>query len=171
MKRNGFALTYLLMVILQILICNYLRLPFNLVLSVLPVIVLFIPINHGTIFSLFLAFFTGLVVDFLAEGVIGINALALVPVAFCRKAIITMVFGSEIFARRENLSVKKHGIGKVTLAIIIAQSIFLLIYIWADGSAARPGWYNTLEFSLSLIAGLLLSLLISGYLTQEDRSA
>ena len=168
MSRKHFFLTYLLMLVLQILICNYLNLSPYLLLTILPVMILMLPIRFGALFAMLLAFVSGLAVDYLSEGVIGLNALALVPVALLRKGIIYLVFGSEFFARKEDISLRKHGAVKMSVAIILAQSVFLLIYIWADGAAMRPFLFNSIRFIVSLIAGWLLSLLLSMVLATDD---
>lgn len=168
MSRNHFFLTYLLMLVLQILICNYFNLSPYLLLTILPVMILMLPIRFGTLFAMILAFVSGLAVDYLSEGVIGLNALALVPVALLRKGIIYLVFGSEFFARKENISLRKHGVLKMSVAIILSQALFLLIYIWADGAAMRPFLFNMVRFFVSLVAGWLLSLLLSMTLATND---
>lgn len=169
MRNNRFWLTYLILTVVQILICNYLRLPLFVMISVLPVMVLLIPIRFGAIFSMLLAFGTALSIDFLAEGVIGLNALAIVPVALCRKSIIKLVFGQEIFARKESISLPKHGVGKMSMAIILALLIYLIIYIIADGAATRPFWYNFFRLVLSTVASWAMSIAMVPALTQDDR--
>lgn len=168
MNRNHFFLSYLLLLILQMLLSNYFNLSPYISLSILPVMILMLPIRYGTVFAMLLAFASGLAVDWLSEGVIGLNALALVPVALARKGIIYLVFGSEFFVRKENISLRKHGFAKMSVAIVMAQSLFLLIYIWADGAATRPFSFNATRFFVSLIAGWLLSLLLSKALAIND---
>lgn len=168
MRRNKFWVTYILLTILQILLCNYLRLPFSVMLAFLPVMVLFMPIKYGTTFSLIVAFITALSVDFLADGVIGLNAFALLPVALCRRGIIKMVFGQEIFARKENISLGKHGLGKMSLAVIMALGLYLVIYILADGASTRPFWYNFARFALSLLISWIFAIIVSPALAQDD---
>lgn len=168
MRRNHFFLSFFLLLILQILLSNYLNLSPYLSLTILPVLILMLPIRFGTLFAMILAFVSGLAVDFLSEGVLGLNALALVPVAMARKGIIYLIFGSEFFARKEDISIRKHGVAKMSVAIVMAQSLFLLIYIWADGAAMRPFLFNTIRFFVSLVAGWLLSLLLSRTLATND---
>lgn len=168
MRRNHYFLTYFLLLILQILVSNYLNLSPYVTLSVLPVMILMLPIRFGTIFAMILAFVSGHTVDWLSEGVIGLNALALVPVALARKGIIYLVFGSEFFARKEDISLRKHGFAKMSVAIVMSQALFLLFYIWADGAATRPFSFNALRFGVSLVAGWLLALLLSRTLATND---
>ena len=161
MKKENYILTFALLVLAQILICNYLNLSQYIMLTLLPVAILCLPISYGCIGSMLIAFVSGLCVDFLAESVIGLNALALVPVALLRFPVISLVFGREVFARNENISVRQHGALKMTTAIIIVQSLFLLIYIWADGAWAYPFAFNLAKFFCSLGAGSILSIIIA----------
>ena len=168
MKRQHYFLTYFLLLVLQILVCNYLHVSPYVMLSILPMMIMMLPMRFGTFFAMILAFVSGLAVDFLSEGVIGLNALALVPVALARKGIIYLIFGSEFFARKEDISIRKHGVAKMSVAIGMAQILFLLIYIWADGAATRPFYFNLIRFAVSLLAGVFLSLLLSHTLATND---
>lgn len=167
MKQSGFAIRFAIMLIVQICICNFFRLSQFVTLTILPVIILLIPVRRGTTLSLVIAFLSGLLVDLLADGMPGLNVLALVPVAFARKGILRLVFGEEIFARKEDVSIQKQGSWKMSIAIIMAQALFLAIYIWADGAGTRPEWFNLARFGASLAAGYVLSLLVSVIMTGE----
>lgn len=169
MRKAGFWMVYVLLTIAQILICNYFHVTPYIMLSILPVMVLCIPIRVSTTGAMFVAFATGLAVDFLSEGLLGINALALVPVAFARKEIIRLIFGAELFSRKEDFSIRKSGFGQVSLAILLAQALFLVIYIWADGAGTRPLWFNAARLGASLAAGFLVSLLIVDTLAPDSR--
>ena len=82
--------------------------------------------------------------------------------------IIYLVFGSEFFARKEDISLRKHGFAKMSVAIVMSQALFLLFYIWADGAATRPFSFNALRFGVSLVAGWLLAILLSRTLATND---
>ncbi len=169
MRKSSFFFVYALMVIAQILICNYFHLTSFVMLSILPVLVLCIPIRISTTGSLLIAFVTGFVVDLLAEGVLGLNTLALVPVGLIRIPLIRLVFGEDLISRNEDFSVRKYGFGKVTLAILIVQAVFLIIYILADGAGTRPIEFNAIRFGASLLAGYLLSLILIDTLAPDTR--
>ena len=169
MRKTGYYFVFLLLVVVQMLICNYLNLSAYLMLSILPVMVLCVPLRLPTFWTMLLAFVTGLAVDLLSEGLLGLNALALVPVAFVRKEVIRLIFGDELFARKEDFSLRKNGFGKVALAIFLVQALFLLIYIWADGAGTRPFAFNAIRFGISLAAGWILSLLIVDILAPDTR--
>ena len=116
-----------------------------------------------------IAFATGFAVDLLSEGLLGLNVLALVPVAFVRKEVIRLIFGGELFARKEDFSVRKNGFGKVLLAIFLVQALFLLVYIWADGAGTRPLSFNAIRVGASLAAGVIVSLLVMDILAPDTR--
>lgn len=168
MKQN-YIMMFLLIVGVQLLICNYLHISTFLMLSILPCAILLMPTRYSPVVAMLLAFASGLAVDTLAEGVAGLNALALVPVAGARRWICGFIFGKELTSTGEDVSMMKYGTGKMALAIFIAQFIFLMIYIWADGSEARPFMFNALRFSVSLVAGTLISLIIANLLDPNER--
>ena len=145
MKQYNFFLTYALLVLIQMVICNYFHLSAYILLSILPVMVLRIPIRYSTTMALCIAFVTGLLVDLLSEGLLGINTLAIVPVAFVRKVVIQLVFGEEVFARNEDFSIEKSGLGKVSIALI-----------------------NLARFAASLSAGYVVSILLVDALAPDS---
>ena len=168
MKR-GFWIAYVLLLLAQLLMSNYFHVTPYIFLTILPVMVLCIPIRVGTAGAMFIACISGLVIDFLSEGVLGLNALALIPVAFARNGIIGLIFGPELFARKEDFSIERCGFGKVAVSVFLALLIFLVIYIWADGAGTRPLWFNGLRLAASLAASFVVSLLTLGVLAPDPR--
>ena len=170
MKASRFWISYVILVAVQIVLCDCFNLTQLLTLWFLPVLVLCMPIRTGTVAALLIAFATGMAVDFLSQGVPGLCTAALLPVAFCRRFIIGVVFGSEVFSRSEDISVRRQGIPKMTLAIVMATGLFLLIYILADGAGTRPFWFNAGRFVVSLLVDSVLSLFLAGTLSNDEGS-
>lgn len=169
MKKPVFWLIYVLLVIAQILLTHFLRVSPYLTLCILPVLVLCIPIRVNTAVAMLIAFVTGLTVDLVGEGVLGLNTLALVPVGFLRNRIIQLVFGSEVFARGEDFSARRNGLGKVALAVLIAEAVFFLIFVWVDAAGTRPFGFNLLRYLCSLGGSMLLSMLCIDLLAPDPR--
>jgi hypothetical protein len=170
MKDPERTVTYLILLTVQILFCNYLHLSQYVMVTILPAMILFSDVKLSRVSVLCLAFALAFAVDFLSDGVFGLNILALVPVAFVRNGVIRLIFGEEHFARGEGISIVRQGIWKVATAIIMVQALFLLIYIWADGAGTRPLWFCALRFLASLLAGGVLSLPVAIVLTAEKSS-
>lgn len=168
MKQN-FFLRFLLLLVAQILLCNYFHVTQYIMLSILPAMILCLPTRMGTVPAMLIAFVSALAVDFLAEGLVGINAIALVPVALCRRELCRAIFGSELIVRGDAFSISRNGAVKVIFALTVVQSLFLLVYLWADGAAVRPLMFNALRFACSLVAGVLLSIPVTRILCPEDR--
>ena len=167
MRNNVFS--FCILVVAQMLICNYLHISMYLTLSLLPVIILCIPTRIDTLRAMLIAFAAGFAVDFAAEGVIGLNIAALLPVALMRRTLCGAIFGDELLSRNDDFSIRKYGLYKVIFAVAIVQATFLAVYIWADCGAARPFGENFIRGLVSFVAGMLLSVPIADMLTKEER--
>ena len=169
MKKSGFWLIYLALLVAQLLLSTYANFSPYVMVTLLPVMVLCIPIRVDTLPAMLIAFASGLLVDFLSEGLLGLNALALVPVAFARNPIIQLIFGGEIFAREEDFSIHRSGFWKVAVAILLSTALFVAVYVWADGAGTRPLLYNAIRFAASLLVSTGLSLLVVDLLAPDSR--
>ncbi|MGN0202238.1 MAG: hypothetical protein ACI399_04965 [Candidatus Cryptobacteroides sp.] len=169
MNKDGHILTYILLVVAQMLLSNYFHFTPYVMLTILPVLVLFLHPRVGTIGAMFIAFGIGLAVDFFAEGLIGINAVSLIPVAFLRRPLIEAVFGNEPFELEESISIRKYGFAKISVAVIVELAIFIIIYTIADCAGTRPFWFIAAKCGASLAASYLVSMLIINPLTHGDR--
>ena len=169
MKHPSFSILYFLLVIGQMIICNYFQFTPYVVLSMLPAMVLCMPLTVKAPLCMIIAFVSGLTVDWLAEGLIGINAASLVPVALARKTIIRIFLGEDLIARNDSFTFKKNGFGKISTALFVALSIFFGIYVILDAAGTRPTSFNIIRFAASVTSSLILSLIVTSVLTPDDR--
>ena len=169
MRKSQFWFVYLLMLVGQVLLSTYFCISPYVMLSILPVMVLCIPTRVGTPVAMLIALASGLLTDWLSDGLLGLNALALVPVAYVRNGLIGLIFGEDLFARGEDFCSRKNGIAGVAIAVLLSQALFVAIYVWADSAGMRPFWFNIARFFASLAAGFLLSLLSSEVLAPDTR--
>ena len=146
MRKSGFWVAYFLLLVAQILLSNYFLFTPYITLSILPVMVLCISTRIKPYVC---------------------NAFALVPVALLRNPVIHLVYGEGLFTRKEDFTVKSHGVAKVIMAILMVQALFLALYIWADGAGLRPLWFSLARFFASLPAGLVVSLLTLNVLAAD----
>ena len=159
MRKSSFWLVYALLLVAQLVLCNYANVTPYVCVTILPVMVLFLPIRIKPVAAMLIAFGTGLCVDFLSDGLLGVNAISLVPVAFLRDYVIEFVFGRELFTRGEDFSVRLHGFSKVFISTFIVTVVFLAIYIWVEAAGARSFQFNLLRFIYSLAASMVVSIL------------
>lgn len=169
MRNPVFGIAYILLVIAQMIICNYFQFSPYFVLSILPAMVLCIPLNISTNACMLIAFATGLSVDSLAEGLIGINAASLIPVAYARKTLIRVFLGEDLIARKETFTFRKNGVGKILTAVLLAYVLFFALYIFLDGAGTKTLLFNVLRILLSLVCSIIPGLLVIGSLNKEDR--
>ena len=87
MKNYRFILVYLIMVVVQVLLDNFFPLSRYVLISVLPALILVLPVDTRPIAAMLLSFALGLVVDFFSNGMLGMSSLALVPV------VVTQIVG------------------------------------------------------------------------------
>ena len=169
--RSGqnFWILYILLTICQIVLCNYAYLGPYIMLTMLPVMATCIPLSVSTPVCMVIAFVTGLSVDWLSEGLIGINAASAIPVALCRKTFIRIFLGEDIINRKDSFSIRKNGAGKISILTAASLMVFLAVYIFLDGAGARPFWFGAIRFAASLAANLILALVVVGVLTPDDR--
>lgn len=169
--KNGqnFGILYLMLLVCQVLICNYFSFTPYLMLTLLPAMVLCIPLTVSTIGCMFIAFMSAMTVDWMAEGIIGLNAAALTPVALLRKPVLRIFFGEDIITRKDSFSARKYGNAKVSAAILLPLIVFISIYIFLDGAGTRPLWFCLIKGFASLLSSYLLSLLVVNILTPDDR--
>ncbi len=166
---NNFKLLYCLLLICQIVLCNFSPLGPYITLSLLPAMIFCIPMSISTAVCMIIAFGSGLAVDWLSEGLIGINAASLVPVALARKSIVRIFFGEDLITRGDSFSVNKYGTAKVSAALMSSIAVFLLFYVILDGAGTRPMWFNLAYFGASLLCNWILALLVAHLLTPDDR--
>ncbi|MBQ3245269.1 MAG: hypothetical protein IJB06_00995 [Bacteroidales bacterium] len=169
MKGQNFGLLFFLLVIGQVILCNFTNLGPYVTLTMLPAMILCVPLTVSTPLCMILAFATGLTVDWLAEGLIGINAAALVPVALLRKPLVRFFLGEDLITRGDSFSFRKNGIGKISMLTITSLVVFLGIYVILDGAGTRPTWFNFTRLGVSLLCNCLLSLIVTNILTVDDR--
>lgn len=160
---------WLLLLILQLVICNYLYISPLLVLTLLPAIIFCLPATLPTVWAMLIAFAAGAFVDLLGDGLIGLNALAAVPVALVRRMLLASIFGSDTVERGESISIYKNGFFRIAGALGIVISLFLAIYLFADNAGTRSFWFNLLRFAVSFPPSLLVGLLSFNVLNPKEK--
>lgn len=170
MKSWNFSIKYLLLLTAQILLWNFFSFTPLLMIAILPVMILCLPLNCSVGTSLVVAFASGFAADFLVAGPLGLTILALVPVAFLRRPILSLVFGNELLSRGEEVSSRRLGRTKMLMAIILATALFLIIYIIVDSAGTSPLWAIVVKCIASLALSTAISLPIADLLCPDNET-
>ena len=166
--RSRFVISFIAMIAIQVMLGGLINLSQYLVICILPVMIMCLPITFGTGRVLLVAFVASLVVDFFTDGALGLTAVALLPVAFTRNSLIRLVFGSELLSRREDISIHKQGAGKVLLAILLATTLYFLVFVPVDCAGTRPLSFIALRILLSVAVSTALSYYVAGVLSPRE---
>lgn len=159
----------LIMILIQTVICNYVYLGPYVTVSILPAVILFMPLKFNEISDMLIAFVIGMAIDWLSDGVLGLNAAALVAVGYSRRGIIRMFFGNDTVTREESFTIRKNGAMKVISAIALVNVIFLLVYILLDGAGTRSFGFSAARFASSLGVSIVLAPLLAFTLSNDRR--
>lgn len=151
------------------IIYNFIYLGPYIFISLLPILILILPIKRTNIHSMLDAFIVGIVVDLLADGVIGLNTIALIPIGAIRRILISAIFGQDVINREDNLSIRKQGLLKLSLVITLLQLTFITIYVIGDSSGTRPLNFILIRIICSTITSSILSLPIIYTLNMNDK--
>lgn len=104
------------------------------------------------------AFVAGILVDGLADGPLGLNALALVGVTAIQKLTLRICIGEEIVERGYSFSYHENGFGKIFFALLVFTAIFFAIYVIADGAGVRSGGFNVMKWACSTAVSMIFGL-------------
>ena len=88
MKDWRFWIVFAVLTVVQIILCNFLDLSRYAVLSILPVLILMLPLRLGNVPMMLISFALGFAVDFFSTGMLGLTAAALVPVGLARNSLV-----------------------------------------------------------------------------------
>ena len=139
----------------QVLVFNNMNLGGYLHPYIYVLFVLLLPININRSLLLIISFFTGLTIDFFA-GTMGLNASAMVLLAYLRPGTINLLFNKQQFASNSQPSLALFGITgfiKYTIALVFMHQLVLF-------------YLETLSFSnfLYTLTNVLLSTLLSTFI-------
>ena len=154
MRYGRFILLWLLLTAVQVVLNHLMGLSQYILVSLLPAMVLMLPLRMGNIPAMIVAFATGFAVDFFSTGMLGLTSLALVPASLLRLPM----------AGEEGYSLKGAATMRTLLATTLSCSLFFIIYIWADSAGTVGFWHCVLRFFLSVSTSLLAGTYAAGLL-------
>lgn len=166
--RGRYWLVFILLVVAQILLGNFLNLGQFITVCILPMLVLSLPVKYNDTVVMLIAFAAALTVDLLTHGILGLGVVAILPVAAGRRWIISAVFGSEVYSRGEDLSARKQGLLKMALAILISTAVYFAVYVWVDAAGTRSFGANSLAWFLSTLVSSVAEVLLTGLLSERE---
>lgn len=167
MPNRRFITAFILVLMVQLVLTKYCQLAPFLYICLLPAMVLCLPTSKPSWYIMIYAFAAGLLVDGLADGPLGLNAMAAVAVAAVQKLVLKLCIGEEIVERGYAFSFHENGFLKIFLALLASTTVFFAVYVIADSAGIRTGGFNFLKWAcstaVSIIFGLVTVNILSPY--------
>lgn len=167
MQNSRFIISYFMILIIQLVLTKYCQFEPFVYICLLPSMILCIPTSKAAWRVMLASFVTGLLVDGLADGPLGLNAMALVAVAAIRKITLRICIGEEIVERGYSFSYHENGFLKIFMALFVSTAVFFAIYVIADSMGLRTAGFNFMKWvcstGVSMIFGLFTVNVLSPY--------
>jgi len=159
---------YAVVILLQVIIGNYVNLGPMIYICLIPLLVVYLPLDQKPYLSLIIAFGLGLIVDMLSDGVLGLNAGAATLISLVYRPIFYPVFKKNTYSKKYIPPISESGIWHHVLYLLIIYAIYFLFYIAFDGLATSTLLVSLIRYFFNLAANLVAATLVD--LTLFNRS-
>lgn len=170
MQNKVFITRFAVLLAIQLVLAKYCQIGQFVYISILPAMILCMPTSRPSWWVTVAAFLSGLLVDGLADGVPGLNAAAILPVAVSQKAIIRMLIDQEAVKREYDLSFRENGYLRVSLGISACTLLFMIIYVTADCIHSESFILILLKILCSSIVSFIFGMAVFSVLTTSGKS-
>lgn len=151
---------YAVVILLQVILNNYVNLGPMIYICLIPLLVIYLPLDQKNYISLIIAFGMGLVIDILSDGVLGLNAGAATLVALVYKPLFYPIFQKNNYSKKYILPIRESGLWQHALYLLIILAIYFLFYIAFDGLAKTTLLVSLIRYLVNLLVNLALALVI-----------
>ena len=151
---------YIALLMLQVIINNYLYLGPLVYICLIPLLVVYLPLDQKPFVSLLIAFGLGLAVDILSDGVLGLNAGAATLVALIYKRLFYPIFQKNTYSKRFIPPVRESNLWHHVLYLLIIYAIYFLFYISFDGLALSTILVSSARYRICVAVNLVLALAV-----------
>ena len=164
-----FSVVYCIMLLIQLILAKYCQMWHLVYICIRPAMILCQPTSRPTPLVLFIAFLSGLAVDLLADGVIGLNAAALLPVALLQKPLISLLIDEDVVQRHYHFSFFRHGYIRIGGTLLLVIFLFMLTYALLDNAGERNFGFVMLKTFLSSVVSLIFCIAATAVLSPKQQ--
>lgn len=158
MRNSRYTICFVLLLVAQLILARFCQIGPYIYISLLPAMIMCMPMSVPTWLNCIIAFLCGMAVDGLADGVWGLNAMALVPLAFLNKSFINMFISREVVEREYGISFYQHGVFAIGFTLFIHTLLYFVIYICFDSGAERGLVFCLVKMATSVVTSLVFGL-------------
>lgn len=151
-----------IILIAQILVSDFVNIWPMLYVAIFPIYIISLPLSLNRTIYMLIALLYGLCIDLFADGVIGLNAAALVALAYTRMFFAKIILSKANVESMENQTItsKNIEIPKYALLLLFEYSTFFIVYILLDSYNNSPITFVALRFIISVVANTIITILI-----------
>lgn len=168
MNRH-FSISFVIMLLIQLVLVKYCQIGHFVFISILPAMILCQPTSRPTPLVMLLAFLTGMAVDLIADGVVGLNAAALVPLALIQKPLIRVLIDADVVDRHYSFSYFHHGYLSIGAALLVMTIVYMLLYTVLDNAGVRSFGFIFMRFLVSTIVSLVFCMAATAVLSPKQK--
>ena len=154
------TIIYAVVIFIQIILNNYVNLGPMIYLCLIPLLIVYLPLDQKNYISMIIAFGLGLIIDILSDGVLGLNAGAATLVALVYKPIFYPVFQKNNYSKKYIPPIRESDIGHHALYLTIILAIYFLFYIAFDGLAKTTLVVSLVRYVTNIAVNLALALIV-----------
>lgn len=169
MKSNIWNIVlYVLIFILQIIICNYVDIGAYIYICLIPLLVLGIPMKTNINITMIAGFGIGLLIDIFAGGIMGLNAAAATTLAAFRNPLFRAAVSKENRHNVDVPSVRNIGLQSYIAYVALSVLVYLTMYTMLDCCSVRPFFFILFRILISLVIDVALIVIISNSLLDRE---
>ncbi len=159
---------YAVVILIQVIMNNYVNLGPMVYICLVPLLVIYLPLDQKNYLTLIIAFGLGLLIDILSDGVLGLNAGAATLVALVYKPLFYPIFQKNNYSKKYILPIRESGLWHHVLYLLIILAIYFMFYIAFDGLAKTTLLVSLIRYLVNILVNLAIALAID--LTLFNRS-
>ena len=139
MNSLRYAYGFIVILILQLLCCEFITVWPVLYIAVIPLMIVILPSTISTYIVMLLGFAIGLLTDALSDGVLGLNAASCTLAGAFKNMITQPMRRYDIQSDEFNMNSGEFRSGKLVLLLVLVYLLFFTAYVLIDG-AGVAGW-------------------------------
>ncbi len=159
----------ILLIVCQILLSEYVNIWPVLYIAIFPQFIILLPPAMNRYAHMLAAFFLGMAIDLMADGVLGLNAAALTAMAYARPQLLKLIFSRVGLDNIETSPLLPRYVDIMKLVTLNALMllIFFTVYVLLDTAGTLPLWYAALKILLCTAANCIINIICSSALFEK----
>ncbi len=151
---------FIVILILQLLCCEFISVWPVLYIAVIPLIVVILPSSVSTYIVMLLGFAIGLLTDALSDGVLGLNAASCTLAGAFKNMITEPMRRYDIQSDEFNMNSGEFRSGKLVVLLALCYLLFFTAYVLIDGAGVAGWLYILLRIVLNVIVNTAIAYLL-----------